>query len=612
MCGIVGYIGRVTATQILVEGLARLEYRGYDSAGMAVAAPHGAPGPQGGRAGRRPRAPPCPSGSPGHDRHRPHPVGHPRRAHRRATPTRTPTPRATSPSSTTASSRTPPSCGPSSPRASRLRSDTDTEVLAQLVARLARRRERRSRSAVREALPQSSRAPTVWSSSTPPARRASSWPATAARSCSGIGDGEMFVASDVAALVRHTDQVVLPRRRRAGDADSRGYAGLAPRRPPTAKSTMATTSTTTPRGGHAALHAQGDPRAAGGAVAGRCADGSTSRFATAHLDGLRLDAAGLRGMRRVKILGCGSALLRRPDRRRPRRGARPHPRRRRDSVASSGTATRWSTPRRSTSRSASPARPSTPSPPSQELQRKGGRVVGVVNVVGSAIARAVRRRASSCTPAPRCRWRRPRPSRSMAVAFALLALLLGRVRDLASARRRATGRRAPPRCRTPSEAALAVRRRGGGGPPATPTRGRCSTWAASRGGRRPRGRTEAQGDLLRPRRGLPGRGAEARPAGPGRRRHADGGRRPRRRAAGEEHRHHRADPGPQRAGDRGDRTPTCPTGSPTPSCVCPGSSRSSTRSCSASPCSCWPTTPPSALGRDIDKPRNLAKSVTVE
>jgi len=36
MCGIVGYVGRANATPILLDGLRRLEYRGYDSAGLAV------------------------------------------------------------------------------------------------------------------------------------------------------------------------------------------------------------------------------------------------------------------------------------------------------------------------------------------------------------------------------------------------------------------------------------------------------------------------------------------------------------------------------------------------------------------------------------------------
>ena len=36
MCGIVGYIGSSQAPDILMDGLKRLEYRGYDSAGIAV------------------------------------------------------------------------------------------------------------------------------------------------------------------------------------------------------------------------------------------------------------------------------------------------------------------------------------------------------------------------------------------------------------------------------------------------------------------------------------------------------------------------------------------------------------------------------------------------
>ena len=36
MCGIVGYVGRSEAAPILLDGLRRLEYRGYDSAGVAI------------------------------------------------------------------------------------------------------------------------------------------------------------------------------------------------------------------------------------------------------------------------------------------------------------------------------------------------------------------------------------------------------------------------------------------------------------------------------------------------------------------------------------------------------------------------------------------------
>ena len=38
MCGIVGYIGKRNSIDVILKGLSRLEYRGYDSAGIAVQA----------------------------------------------------------------------------------------------------------------------------------------------------------------------------------------------------------------------------------------------------------------------------------------------------------------------------------------------------------------------------------------------------------------------------------------------------------------------------------------------------------------------------------------------------------------------------------------------
>jgi len=41
MCGIVGYVGEQQAQGVVIEGLRRLEYRGYDSAGIALVTSEG-------------------------------------------------------------------------------------------------------------------------------------------------------------------------------------------------------------------------------------------------------------------------------------------------------------------------------------------------------------------------------------------------------------------------------------------------------------------------------------------------------------------------------------------------------------------------------------------
>ena len=107
MCGIVGYVGHRPCLPILIEGLKRLEYRGYDSAGVAVQTGDGLQRRQGRRQDPRPRR---------HARRararRRHASASPTRAGPRtaspttSTPTRTPTASGRIASSTTASSRT--------------------------------------------------------------------------------------------------------------------------------------------------------------------------------------------------------------------------------------------------------------------------------------------------------------------------------------------------------------------------------------------------------------------------------------------------------------------------------------------------------------------------
>ncbi len=137
MCGIVGYTGSQAALPILLGGLKDLEYRGYDSAGVALAANDGSIQVEK-RAGKLAQLESAVSGQDyaachagiGHTRWATH--GEPSEAQRPPAPaTRPATPW---PSSTTASSRTSRCCGRASVRENAFNSDTDTEAIAHLLA----------------------------------------------------------------------------------------------------------------------------------------------------------------------------------------------------------------------------------------------------------------------------------------------------------------------------------------------------------------------------------------------------------------------------------------------------------------------------------------------
>ncbi|WP_031514751.1 glutamine--fructose-6-phosphate transaminase (isomerizing) [Streptomyces sp. NRRL F-5123] len=425
MCGIVGYIGKRDVAPLLLEGLQRLEYRGYDSAGVVIT----------GRSGElrtvkakgrvrelESRIPKRFAGTTG--------IAHTRWATHGA------------PSDVNAH---PHLDGEEKvavvhngiiDNASELRvrltaegvvftSETDTEVLAHLIARSAAETlEKKVSEALRSV--EGTYGIAVLHQDFPGR-------IVVARNGSpvvlGIGEKEMFVASDVAALVAHTRQVVT-----LGDGEMATLKADDFRTYTTEGSQTTATPTTVEweaesydMGGHDTyMHKEifEQAEAVDRVLRGRIDD----RFATVHLGGLNMDARDARSVRRIKILGCGTSyhagqigaglieeLARIPADAEPASEFRY-----RNPVVDPDTLYVAVSQSGETYDVLAAV---------QELKRKGARVLGVVNVVGSAIAREadggtyVHAGPEVCVVSTKC-------FTNTVVAFALLALHLGRVRDL--------------------------------------------------------------------------------------------------------------------------------------------------------------------------------------
>ncbi len=427
MCGIVGYIGGQQAAPILLEGLTRLEHRGYDSAGVAVLGGSGVRvAKQAGRVRDLADSLPKRFGGKvgiGHTRWATHGPANDVNAHPHldAAGKVAVVHNGIIDNASTLRQRL-------ADRGVELVSDTDSEVIAHLVAAsTADTLEGRVSDAL--AAINGTYGIAVMHADFPDRL-------VVARNGSplivGVGDREMYVASDLAALVRHTTTVAHLDDGELATVTSTGFTTY--RDDLTSTDKQATTLDVDPAEYDAGEHASymhkeilEQPEAAERVLRGRLDE----RFGTAHLGGLNMDARETRAIRRVKVLGCGSAYY----------------------VGQMGAALVEELARiPADAEAASEFRYRNPiiEPDTlyvavsqsgetidtllavQEIRRKGGRVIGLVNVVGSAIAR-------ECDggiylhAGPEVAVASTKALTNMFVGFALLALQLGRVRDLSIA-----------------------------------------------------------------------------------------------------------------------------------------------------------------------------------
>ncbi|HVV11796.1 glutamine--fructose-6-phosphate transaminase (isomerizing) [Amycolatopsis sp.] len=427
MCGIVGYVGGRPATPVLLEGLHRLEYRGYDSAGLAVANRN--------RLKVTKAAVRVDELRELVEENQPATVGI---AHTRWATHGEPTDANAHPHLDSAKRIAVVHNGIIE-NAGRLRdrltadgvelvSETDTEALAHLIAAALADGAPTLEEAVRQTLHEVNGAYgiVVLDAQNP-------GQLVVARNGSpivlGIGDGEMFVASDVAALVRYTQRVVYLDDGELATITADDFVTTTLQAHRTAKTptTVDLDDADYDLGNYANfMHKEiaEQPESVRRALLGRLDD----RFGTARLGGLNFDPRDLRRIRRVKFFGCGSAYyagqlganLVEEWARLPADAEPASELRYRNPVVEEDTLYVAISQSGETADTLAAV---------QELQRKGGKVIGAVNTVGSAIARECGS-GVFLHAGPEVSVASTKAYTNMTVVFAMLALSLGRVRDL--------------------------------------------------------------------------------------------------------------------------------------------------------------------------------------
>jgi glutamine---fructose-6-phosphate transaminase (isomerizing) len=427
MCGIVAYIGNQNAAPLLIEGLSRLEYRGYDSAGIAVLGGRGAQvfrsvGRVRDLEASLPRRLAGKTGI-GHTRWATHGPATEDNAHPQTSEDRRISVVHNGIIDNAAALRE-----RLDARGVKLTSETDTEVIAHLVARS---EASTLEGAVLDVL---SRITGTYALAVLDERHPDRL--VVARNGSplilGVGDREMFVASDLAALVRHTTSVVHLDDGELATVTASGFRTFSRDEENTAKvpTSIDVDVEDVGLGGYRHYMRKEileQPSSIERMLRGRLDE----RFGTARLDGLNLGPRELRWFRRVKILGCGSAhyvgqfgaqmieeLARIPADAEPASEFRY-----RNPIIEPDTLYVAVSQSGETADTAFAV---------QEVKRKGGQIVGLVNVVGSTIAR-------ECDggiylhAGPEVAVASTKALTHMGIGFAMLALCLGRVRDLSIA-----------------------------------------------------------------------------------------------------------------------------------------------------------------------------------